>query len=171
MGVAVSLREGGTSGQLEIDDGTAVICLTVPSFMMQRISKSAKSILGMTLDCIANVTAARELLVDQVAVVEDVHAETLRWFELSFQQGQKGNKGSPYSLERGYPSREVTPEDLFKIIQFDCSVEEDDERKGMGLEDLAAIFQLDVATIDTLIQKLQMTGQVYRNNKGLFLPL
>jgi hypothetical protein len=176
MGVAVSLERGqalqglvAPNGHLSLDDGTAIVSASVPAYTMDRL-EVAGLMVGATLDCIVIVDATRDLVVDQISVVNDVHAETLRWLELSFQQQQqKMASTTQYSIDMGYPRRAVSPDDLNEIIQLDASPDED--QSGVALDDLSTVFGLDYAQTDNLIQELQMSGQIYRNHEGLYLPL
>jgi hypothetical protein len=179
MGVAVSLEQKPDDhdvaiGELLLDDGTAMVSIVVPSFMMERFRSAQTCIVGATLDCVVYITQARDLMASQVAIIEDVHAETLRWFELSFRAKLKADNTdfSDYSMECGYPSRAVTGEDLYELIQFDSScVDNGCKPQGVAMNDLAQFFELDPATTEALIQELQISGQIYRNQQGLFLPL
>ena len=166
MGVVVSLvpsSGGGDDASVVLDDGTALVSLKIPASMMERILQSVKkSLVGRTLDCVVRITTARDLCANQVVLIQDAHAETLRWFELSFSV-------DGYSTEFGYPNRDVLPDDLFEMIQYECS--DDADPPGVALEHLALLFQLDHVTIEKLIQELQLSGQIYRNQEGLYLPL
>jgi hypothetical protein len=93
------------------------------------------------------------LIGEQVAVITDTNAETLRWMELCYrqEQGQEQRRrrqqqsrvgelvidsdGGFTQEWLGYPTRRVAAEDLFRIIEYQCEfddadVEEDNKNKG-----------------------------------------
>ena len=181
MGVAVSFLH--ESSLLFIDDGTAVVSLNISE--MDRLQEtlvvsssnssgngcgSANTVLGRTLDCIVRITSDRTLSAEQVFIVTDPNTETLRYFEILSQH----NKNTPSTADNaeswmGYPTRRrVQSTDLFEIIESDAK---NCINKGSALEDLANLFGLDQNTAEQMVQELQMSGQVYRNEDGLFQPL
>ena len=174
MGVAVSLvpppsKETNTPIELILDDGTDVVSITVPISMQKKIQSTQAQIVGMTLECVVSFTSSgRYLIADQIAIIDDLHMETLRWFELSFREKIKKDANNPYSMENGYPSRPVGADDLFELIKTDSSIS---NSKGIAMEDLARFFQLDSKVADEFLEELQFSGQIYRNEHGLYLPL
>jgi len=141
---------------IQLDDGTALVNIAVPHHMFQRI----KLIEGMTIECIVNLDPNSNVLeADQVCIVTDVHAETLRWLELSY-----GQKAPPDTLKWGYPVLPTSSEDIFDIISSEAD-------QGVSLQDIALVMNLDENYVANLIQDLQLSGQVYRNQQGKYLPL
>ena len=136
---------------------------------------------------------------DQLVAVRDAHAETLRWMELSYQQQQQqarrqstpastGNNNTKNASavsahpQRGYPCRSFQAEDLYYVILSDCqqtSTTTDGDNSsittgsagGVSVEDLAECLDLPVPHVEGMIEELQISGQIYRNPQGCYLPL
>lgn len=173
--------------KITLDDGTAIIDMYVPQFMINKCQASRhQTFLGKLLDCIVHVvqhpslTHPPILQAEQISILDDdPHAELLRWLELSWsQQQQQMPPNHTISLQDGYPvpSTAVTPDDLLDIIQLDCSTttttgEMDAPPLGVTVEDLVLFFQLDQGTIEAFLIELQLSGQIYQNQQGNYLPL
>jgi hypothetical protein len=133
---------------VHLDDGTGIVAVQATWKMVSQI----RVYLGMTLECIVRVpnrhhlnrqtemdetNACKNLIAMQLVVVQDVHAETLRWLELSFRRKLLGVDGtgrptlpltnctdaidSTYSMQWGYPTRCITADDVFGVIVSACS--------------------------------------------------
>jgi len=92
-----------------------------------------------------------------------------------------------YSFDMGYPTRSVTAEDLYDVIHCDYQTHNNNHMHknggdgstpssssppmGVDQNDLALLFQLSPEMTESLLQELQLSGQVYRNPQGLYLPL
>ena len=141
---------------IQLDDGTALVNTVVPHHIVQRINLSV----GMTIECIVTLDPrSSDLETDQVCIVTDVHAEALRWLELSYRL-----KAPPDTLKWGYPILPISAEDIFDIISSEAD-------QGVSLQDIAHVMDLDENYVANLVQDLQLSGQVYRNQQGKYLPL
>lgn len=199
MGVAVSLNqnlrptttndnESIPEGELILDDGTALLSIVVEPYMMERFRCAQVQLLGQTLECVvAKDTAPTQhgafWMAQQVAIVEDPHEEILRWWELICRDDQNIR-----FIHGMLPAKTVTADDVFQFIQWDTNtVQEEskqraeseydipddgiDRRPGVDLVGLADCLQINVETAEELLADLQLTGQIYRNGDGLYLPL
>ncbi len=182
MGWAVSWQnETSDYTEITLDDGTGLVVIHVPQYMIQKCRASAhETFLGKLLDCIVRVEYFSSpqqppeciLKADQIAIHDDdPHAELVRWFELSWQQRDLSNQN--VSMENGFPVPKLTPEDFLEMIQLDCSMSEDDQNPpaGVSMEDLALFFQLDQGTVEEFLAELQLSAQIYQNQQGNYLPL
>lgn len=183
MGLAVSWKESTLSSEyieITLDDGTALLPIHVPQYMITRCKASAYvTMMGKMLDCILHAERRGEsggdggvqnnllsstfaLYANQITIIDDdPHAELLRWFELSVELP------SHVSTSRGFPLPALTSEDVLDIIQLESSSPEG----GVSMEDLVIFFELDQGIIEDLLSELQLSGQVYRNQQGNYLPL
>jgi len=200
-----------------LDDGTGLAHIRTPPAMTAQIHVQ----IGMTLECVVRVIQLGEqqgtttshppkkqpssadsndhdyyfLEADQLVVVRDAHAETLRWMELSYQQQQARRQSSTGNYnnaktasavsahhQRGYPCRSFQAEDLYYVILSDCqqtSTTTDGDNSsittgaagGVSVEDLAECLDLPVPHVEGMIEELQISGQIYRNPQGCYLPL
>lgn len=143
---------------IKLDDGTALASILAPSSMTSKIHVKV----GMTLECV--VVAVQQdgsccLRADQLVVVQDKNHESLRYLELSYRKRSKNT-----SMRWGYPTRPISTDDVFQIIASEGNA-------GVSIFDLSECLDLAIPYLDGLIQDLQLSGQVYRNEKGLYLPL
>jgi hypothetical protein len=188
-----------TDTEIVLDDGTAQVTIPATPDMLTQIHAEP----SMTLDCIVLVEQQQQqplqhgggggtvLVADQLVVVQDPHAEMLRWMELSFPKATAVG-GAPctssssdvdstnttsrnaYNLEHGYPTRKLCPDDILAIIVCEFRCQEHNKSiqiRGVSKEEIAIGLGLSVETTQTMIDELQLTGQVYKNEHGLFLPL
>ena len=67
MGLAVSCTSSDEkTASLTLDDGTALVAIRVPQFMIDACKASSEvSMLGKVLDCIVRVEASRDLVAHQ----------------------------------------------------------------------------------------------------------
>lgn len=173
LGLAVGYTNNeGEYTEMTLDDGTALAHVQVPQFMIRSCQASPhETFLGQLLDCIVRVDDAGRVLLraEQISILQDdPHAELVRWFELSY------SPQSNVSMERGFPVPELTPDDFLDMIQLDCTTTtttSDDKPLGVSMEDLALFFQVDQGTVEEFLEELQMSGQIYQNNQGNYLPL
>lgn len=176
LGTVVDLRaaDEATSQTIFLDDGTGIAIIQATHAMIAQIHVQA----GLTLDCIVRVARSGEpsfaLIADQLVVVQDAHAETLRWLELSY-RNKRNKEQVAHSTHWGFPTRQISPDDIYRIIVSECQVDgsapQRPKAKGLSKEDLAECLDLNLFRVDTLIQELQNSGQIYRNEVGLYLPL
>ena len=197
-----------------LDDGTGVLAhIHAPSSMTTQIQVQP----GMTLECIARATAvvtvaddndnsndndnktvilpqerAHYLVAHQLAVVQDPHAETLRWLELSYRRAvstatPNDHRPGIESLEqRGYPCPSgdtlLSTEELYNIIWSESETENDNhadrnttttttKARGVSLLDLSDGLEIPMPRLEAMIEDLQLAGQIYRNEVGNYLPL
>jgi YesN/AraC family two-component response regulator len=78
----------------------------------------------------------------------------------------------------GYPTRDVSAEDIYRIIASECESYDDEiymtsnnNNNGVSLQDLADCFDYNISYIATLVQELQNSGQIYQNENGLYTLL
>jgi hypothetical protein len=86
----------------------------------------------------------------------------------------------------GYPTRDVSAEDIYRIIASECETYSDEiyitaqnyndpnnnnPKSGVSIQDLTDCFQSDITYITTLVQELQHSGQIYQNENGLYTLL
>jgi hypothetical protein len=132
------------------------------------------------------------LRAEMLAVVDDAHAETLRWMELTYRKKihqeemdaalkdpacSKVSSLHPWTADLlfGPPvSVEITAEDVCRLIHSEFSDESrttNGSEEGLSLEDIALVYDLDQLTIQRLLEELQMSGQIYQNVHGAYVPL
>jgi hypothetical protein len=166
---------------ITLDDGTATLTIYASRSMKNQISVSC----GMSLDCIVRVnTVGRlngdsndgyELTADQLVVVDDKNAETLRWLEITFRESLKNQPDSAnMNCDWGFPARYFDADDLYHVILSDydtCRDFKPKEEAGVSLDDLSMVLDIPMDQLQKMIEELQLSGQIYRNRSGLFLPL
>jgi hypothetical protein len=145
---------------LILDDGTSSIDIWTPSSMIDSLSATA----GQTVDCIArlrqNGTLKRWYADTLIRVIES-DAECLRWMELSHPPG-------PNECRRfGFPRTKMNAEEAYRLICVQSQI----DGEGVSLEDLALVMQEPKSKMEEMIQELQITGQVYQNKEGRYVPL
>ena len=151
---------------LVLDDGTGSLTqIQTPSAMATRIQVQP----GMTLECIVRAmmitgatTSSKQqnnpyysLLAHQLVVVQDPHAETLRWLELTYRKkaceasvhnsnnnnniNQDTGSQLPTSVQSveqfGYPcsgNGRISAEELYYIILSDCETEKSNNERAGG---------------------------------------
>jgi hypothetical protein len=150
--------------RISMDDGTAVVSVIALRNMVEKIRLA----IGHTAECIArldqnDVTGEQVLFVDQLVRVEDPHAESLRWMELVHRQRHPDD-----DMARGYPCRYITSDDIFQMISAEAMA---DENTGVTLEDLSVVLGMPEKEVAEMIEELQLSGQIYRNEAGAYLPL
>jgi hypothetical protein len=160
---------------LTLDDGTGTALVHATPSMVQQIHIQ----LGMILDCIVRVDFEDDssdtfrLIADQL-VVQDADMETLRWCELNFEQSSAKRKDPSLHNRWGYPTREISSEDIYRIIACECeSFPDEAPRKtnGVTAQDLATGWGLSISRVETMLQELQQSGQIYQNADGLYTLL
>jgi hypothetical protein len=138
--------------QIVLDDGTGVMVgLTAPVHMIQKVSVGV----GKTVECIAlHDGASQQLVIDQLFVIKDVHAETLRWAQLAYHRTHRSDhrlhspprerfsgchpshqwrgKRPLRAVGGGYPPEKFTIEDLYDIICSEAPDDDEEDRKGMA---------------------------------------
>lgn len=174
-------------GVLIIDDGTALVTVWCPSGMWHRMHRQAKiPLVGATLECLVETSSwpspplsdatwnrGAYSTAQQIAIIQDPNAEILRWLELSIPActaedpeqwllSTWENLAGPGTARSSRP----TMQDVYQIIRG-----ESESSPGVALEDLVKFFCVDRSTVEGFIEELQMNGQVYRNQDGLYLPL
>ena len=167
LGTVVGIQQDKTHAKLasiSLDDGTAIVSVIAPHRMIHQISLRV----GHTAECIARLEenemdGDQVLFVDQLVRVEDPHAETLRWLELTHR-----HKHPDDVLTLGYPRQSISADDVFQIISAEQMMGSD---AGATLEDLAIVLEIPMQRLSEMIEELQMSGQIYRNEAGSFLPL
>jgi hypothetical protein len=199
MGTVVSIVLNEPPSIL-LDDGTGLASIVTPLAMLEAIH----CCIGSSLDCIARVDYSYDscdsnsntntdtntdtntnsnfrLHADSLIVVQDAHAETLRWLELTYlkknpHHQQRQSQSQPKTLylqsRTGYPCGSVQPDDVYQLIQSDGN---DDcvyqGQKGVSAKDLALLLDISVEHVQDMIQELQIDGLVYQNQEGGYMPL
>ena len=146
---------------LVLDDGTASIDIWTPRSMIDQISVKP----GETLDCILrlrqNGSLKRWYAETLIRVADSGETESLRWLELSRPSG-------PNECQRfGYPRVKMNAAEAFRLISVQYQIDGD----GVTLEDLALVMQQPTEKMEEMIQELQLTGQIYKNQEGHYVPL
>lgn len=163
IGVVVSIVQEYSDEPpfLILDDGTALVALLTQSHMLSSVSCTV----GSTVDCICDYQ--RDVwVIDTLMIVEDPNACTLRWFEITYLQQQHENgETSRAVLSRGYPTKRLDSQTLYEFIETEAG------KDGLSLEDLALLLDISQSRVQTMLQDLQLNGQVYQGTTGKFLPL
>ncbi|GKY98848.1 hypothetical protein MPSEU_000840800 [Mayamaea pseudoterrestris] len=171
MGTVVAIQADDESdesyAQILIDDGTDQRFVIALQSMIRQIDL----VQGNVVECIASFerngsmnSSDPTLFVKQLARVDDPNAQTLRWLEIVHTQLHP--KDASTSL--GYPSRSIQPDDLFQIISSEAMV---GNKNGVTLIELALVLDVSEAIVAKMMEELQLSGQVYRNETGGYLPL
>jgi hypothetical protein len=150
--------DGAADPQIVLDDGTgAMVSLTTPVHMIRKVSLEV----GKTVECIAlHESASQQLVIDQLFVIKDVHAEVLRWAQLAYHRTHRDehrlpspprDRASVYhpshlwrgkrplrAVGCGYPPDTFNVEDLYDII---CSEAQDDDEEDAHQNVGAGRFQ------------------------------
>jgi len=130
-----------------------------------------------------------------------VAAETLRAFEIEYQtkiDQQKRDGQTSSTVECGYPSPFATidEDDVFDIIQSESRLVPQEEKPsnylgrthykrqskqnsstsqkrtgGVTLKELMTVLDLDHTEALHLIEELQLSGRIYQDSRGRYLPL
>jgi hypothetical protein len=160
---------------LTLDDGTSTALIHATPSMVQQIRLQ----LGMLLDCIVRVEFDNDmsetfrLTADQLAL-PDAEMETLRWFELNFDKSSAKMNDPLLHRKWGYPAREISSEDIYRIIACECETFPDEvprKANGVTAKDLATCWDLSISRVETMLQELQQSGQIYQNADGLYTLL
>lgn len=143
---ATSSIERAADPQIVLDDGTGtMVSLITPVHMIRKVSLDV----GKTVECIALHDGARQqLVIDQLFVIRDVHAEVLRWAQLAHHRTHRDDPGPPRehflichpshqwrgkrplkAVGFGYPPDKLTVEDLYDIICSEAQEDDDEEDK------------------------------------------
>jgi hypothetical protein len=145
---------------LVLDDGTASVDLWTPRSMIHSLAAEP----GQTLDCMARLRQnglVKRWYSDTLIPVTDTETESLRWMEVS-------HPPNPNECRRfGFPTKKLNANEAYRLI---C-VQTQFEKNGVSLEDLALVMQKSKSTMQEMIQELQITGQIYQNEKGNYVPL
>ena len=172
-----SSKHGGY--QFKLDDGTGTIDVYVTRHMYQSISIEV----GQTIDCIARRNFKRSTqqshreqsedrqnvwCAETIIVVTDPNAETLRWIELDYASRSKPKPNE--TRQFGYPCFRVNADEVYRFILNQATIDNGQDA-GISSEDLAIVLQRPINEIRGMIQELQLSGQIYQNENGLFVPL
>lgn len=147
---------------LVLIDGTGCATLQVTDAMINKLQLAE----GMSVDCIGAVypnekdPSSFRLVAEQICLVNDLHAETLRWTEIVYAESLSAKEKDEWC---GYPVRQVKADDVLQVIAT--------EPQGVSLEDVALGFDLTEVDAKSFIEELQLSGQIYCNERGLFVPL
>jgi hypothetical protein len=177
MGTVVALTAIDEDNHtLVLDDGTGLASIYTAAAMSAQIHVQA----GMSLDCIVRVDCRNahtfSLVADQLVVVQDAHAETLRWLELSYSSSNK-QAISSITTNLGFPCRPISSNDIYRIIVSECQVDlgssktPPPEVTGLSMKDLAECLDLSLTRVEAMIRELQTAGLIYQNEHGLFRTL
>ena len=165
--------------EFKLDDGTGTIDVYVTRHMYQSISVEV----GQTIDCIARRNFKRNTqplhrkqpedrqncwCAETIIVVTDPNAETLRWIELDYASRSKPKPNE--TLQFGYPCFRVNADEVYRFILNQATIDNGQDA-GISSEDLALVLQRPINEIRGMIQELQLSGQIYQNEDGLFVPL
>lgn len=176
LGIVVDLRTDPTYHNTDsaidivLDDGSG---LMVPIQASLEMTERIHVQISMTLECVAKVILLDDdcksyiLQAKQLVVLQDTHAETLRWLELSYR------KIHTVSEQYGYPCDPYSAEDLYHVI-LSCADDRprnNSKDSGISVEELSSCLDLTMPYLEGLLEELQISGQIYRNTSGLFLPL
>jgi len=158
MGVVLSVEP-----DLLLDDGTDLAALRIPKPMQRRLQRT--NLIGKTVDCIA-VLRQEHCEIEQLSIVSDPHAETLRWLDICTRE-KVSTKNPNASLEQvtfksGYPTRVVSENDIYEMIR---------SSKGVTVEELAILTGIRLPEMQSLVEELQLSGQIYHDERKLLLPL
>lgn len=146
---------------ITLDDGTALATnIRVTTAMMEFSS------IGMNVECIVTVRHEEEedgvlMEATQLAAVTN-DMETLRWLELSHQRRHRDHQHNTETW-RGYPPYQTTAEDVYMVIKGAIPTEKPKSGKqpiGIGLEHLAACFNLDHNEALRLVKRLQVRASL-----------
>ena len=167
LGTVVAIHQDEAHAQLasiSMDDGTATVSVIAPHRMISQISLQV----GNTAECVVRLEendadGDHILFVDQLVRVQDPHAESLRWLELTHRHQHPDD-----DVSLGYPRQSITTDDIFQIIAAEQMM---GTTEGAMLEDLAIVLDIPMPKLSEMIEELQMSGQIYRNEAGGFLPL
>ncbi len=147
------------TSKMVIDDGTGSCCIFVTRSMLDTLNVHV----GEVLECVVD----KNMQAKQLVKVQDPHAETLRWLELSYFRKQKGVPND----HMGYPCPKEDKKDrVFQIISSE-SPENNSQSSGISFDDLALILGLQAPDMQDLLDDLQESGMIYKNAKGLYVPL
>lgn len=159
--------------QLVLDDGTGTISIQTPSSMTDRIQAHV----GMTLECIARRLRPQPKQqqdcwhADTLIVVTDSAAESVRWMELSHRpppQPAPHDNTNNNHWKWGYPCVPIDEQEVYRMICTQAQLPDD---PGVTAEELAIVLQRPLAEMQGFVQELQLTGQVYQNENGCYVPL
>jgi hypothetical protein len=163
--------------QLVLDDGTGTISIHTPNSMTDRIQAHV----GMTLECIARRLRQPKQQqqqqqqqdcwhADTLIVVTDSTAESVRWMELSHrpQPPHDTNDDNNNHWKWGYPCVPIEEQEVYRMICMQAQLPDD---PGVTAQELALVLQRPLAEMQGFVQELQLTGQVYQNEKGCYVPL
>lgn len=120
-------------------------------------------------------------------VVTDPNAETLRWLELSAkksttsrfdEQSNQNNDNSNPRVEasttiycNGYPTRVAAhPDQVYRWICLQTQLPENPD-PGVTLEELSLVLSCKPSVVSSILQELQLSGQIYQNLNGRYVPL
>ena len=168
MGIVVELKKVNSSNvynhSIVLDDGTGLASIQVTYAMVAHIHVQT----GMCLDCITRLESngCGLLIAEQLVVVQDKHAEALRWLELTYQK-----RNGRDSMHWGFPTRQISPDDIFRLIVIECQdgSEQISKPKGVSTEDLAECLDLSLPHVESMIEDLRNSGRIYRNEDGFYL--
>jgi hypothetical protein len=139
-----------------LDDGTAVVSVVVTDIVTDGFC------IGMTVQCLVRKHQDKNehscWVVEQLAWMQDPHAELLRWYELISTEKMRTEQ-----QQWGFPCSRITSDTILTLIQSDP--------KGCSIQDLAIVLDVKEASVATMLEELQLEGQIYCNKNGAFVPL
>lgn len=145
---------------LYVDDGSALIGIRTPLRVVRNLTLNV----GQTVDFVAKLHqrgTSRVWYAYAVTTVSDPHAEILRWMEVSKSPEEN------ISLRYGYPTIEQNSLEALRLISVNAQLSED----GVSLEDLALVLHKSKHDMQEIIFELQLTGHIYQNTDGNYVPL
>lgn len=158
---------------VKLDDGTALASVIVTAKMISKLDLQT----GSLVECIAAMRTQKRpassqpssdatsplysLLAEQVAIMDDVNAETLRWMELCHDKGSSPQGEDPPHWQ-GFPAVKSTAMDLYRIIEYQCEFAREDSpsqkptQKGVSADHLKMCLGLTEDEVVGLLDELQV---------------
>jgi hypothetical protein len=149
---------------LILDDGTSAIAIWTIRSMIDSLSLQP----GETVDCIVRLlqnATVKRWYTDTLIRVTDPDAESFRWMEVSSNNNSDNNN---VCRRFGFPRIKRNTNEAYRLI---CVQTKLDDESGVSLEDLALVMRTSTRSVQEMIQELQISGQIYQNQKGNYVPL
>jgi hypothetical protein len=144
-----------------MDDGTKEVSVLALQCMIQKVLIKE----GDTIECVVRLEQDEQaLFVEQLVRVDDFHAVTLRWQELSYRRSHPDDE----RMQFGFPSRSITADDIYQIISSEHMVGNKD---GVLLKEVALVLDMPEEAAEAMLEHLHLSGLIYKNQAGGFLPL
>lgn len=164
LGIVVGKYQSGKGNDvITLDDGTATIHLGILPTMVARCGV----VVGDTVDCIVRPSNPKDFSVEQIVIVNDPHAEILRWLEIIKRPKQQSDwPGFPHKAD-------FSSDDLFQVILSKCPLtrQRRKSQKGLSIRFLSSGLNMTESKVQELMNELHESGQVYQDENGLYLPL